>query len=347
MQSSNQPGKISLPFAASGQKQTIPVASQVGVEDGRASYTDGFPPLTRTPLAAGGVPPFGTDMNGIMYAVTAIQQWQSAGGLFRFDAVFAASIGGYPAGALLSKSSGSGCWQSTIENNTNDPDAGGAGWKSIEGGGLIGRRVFTASGTYTPSPGMRYCVVTAQGGGGAGSGSAVPTAGTVSLGAGGACGAYSVGTFTATDIGASKAVTIGAGGTAASGAAGGNGAQTSLGALITAPGGPGGPVFNSAPVPAANGNGLTSSAPTGGNLYSSRGANNSQLALGLSSTICYSGAGGSSIFGSGGPSVQSGVAGAMGIGYGSGGSGSATLVSGAALAGGNGASGILIIDEYF
>lgn len=136
MQSSNQPGKISLPFANSGAKQPIPVASQVGIEDGRASYTDGFPPLTRTPLTAGGKPPFGTDMNGILNAITAIQQWQSAGGLFTYDSALSTSIGGYPKGAILLKSDGSGCWQSTVENNVSNPDSSGAGWSDLSAANL-------------------------------------------------------------------------------------------------------------------------------------------------------------------------------------------------------------------
>jgi microcystin-dependent protein len=128
MQSSNVPDKISVPFADAGQKQIIPVDSQVGIEDARASYEDGFPPLTRTPLAAGGKPPFGTDMNGILYAITVIQQWQSAGGMFKYDLAFSTAINGYPKGALLLKADGSGYWQNTVENNTSDPDASGAGW---------------------------------------------------------------------------------------------------------------------------------------------------------------------------------------------------------------------------
>lgn len=128
MQSSNQPGKVQLPFATSGQKQPIPVDSQIGIEDGRASFTDGFPPLTRTPLAAGGKPPFGTDMNGILYAITVIQQWQSAGGMFKYDASFAAAINGYPKGALLLKADATGYWQNATENNVTNPDTGGAGW---------------------------------------------------------------------------------------------------------------------------------------------------------------------------------------------------------------------------
>ena len=57
MQLINAPGKLVLPFANAGAKNTIPTASQIGIVAGAASLTDGFPPLTRTPLAAGGVPP--------------------------------------------------------------------------------------------------------------------------------------------------------------------------------------------------------------------------------------------------------------------------------------------------
>lgn len=137
MQSSNQPGKISVPFANSGSKQPIPVPSQVGIEDARASYTDGFPPLTRTPLAAGGKPPFGTDMNGILNAITAIQQWQSAGGAFKFDSAFAASVGGYPAGAVLARSDNSGFWINATDGNTADPETGSAGWRPLDAGSTV------------------------------------------------------------------------------------------------------------------------------------------------------------------------------------------------------------------
>ena len=109
MQSSNIPSKIPLPFAyaaGSGYKNTIPVASQIGITNGRASLTDGFPPLTFTPIGAGGVPPFGSDMNGILNEITAIQQWQQAGGFFPYDSAFSTAIGGYPKGAIIQSNSG-------------------------------------------------------------------------------------------------------------------------------------------------------------------------------------------------------------------------------------------------
>src|SRR5574337_1214592 len=117
MQSSNAPTKIQLPFAATGTKNTIPVPSQQGITPGAASYTEGFPPLTFTPLSAGGVPPAGADFNGIFNALSAIQQWQSAGGLFKYDAAFSTAIGGYPAGAVLLNAFATGLWISTSVNN--------------------------------------------------------------------------------------------------------------------------------------------------------------------------------------------------------------------------------------
>jgi len=122
MQSSNIPSKIPLPFAYAGTKNTIPVNSQIGIVDGKASLTDGFPPLTFTPLSAGGKPPSGADFNGILNEITAIQQWQSAGGFFTYDAGFSTLINGYPKGAVVQSTFG-GLWISTSENNTTDPDS--------------------------------------------------------------------------------------------------------------------------------------------------------------------------------------------------------------------------------
>ena len=130
MQSTNIPSKIPLPFAyaaSSGYVNTIPVASQIGITNGRASLHDGFPPDTFSPISSGGVPPFGGDFNGILNEITAIQQWQGAGGFFPFDPTFATTVGGYPRGAIIQSSTGVGFWISTSENNSNNPDSGGAG----------------------------------------------------------------------------------------------------------------------------------------------------------------------------------------------------------------------------
>ncbi len=133
MQLSNIPGKLLLPFANAGGKSIIPVASQIGITAGAASLTDGFPPLTRTPIAAGGVPPSGLDMNGILYEMSAIVRWANAGGGYPYDGTFATdtNVGGYPKGARIMRSDGQGYWFNTAENNTTDPEAAGAaaaGW---------------------------------------------------------------------------------------------------------------------------------------------------------------------------------------------------------------------------
>ena len=131
MQSSNIPSKIPLPFgyaAGSGYINTIPAASQIGIVNGRASLHDGFPPDTFIPIASGGVPPFGGDVNGILNEITAIQQWQEAGGNWQYDSAFSTTVGGYPKGAILQSSTLAGFWISTAENNTTNPDTGGSNW---------------------------------------------------------------------------------------------------------------------------------------------------------------------------------------------------------------------------
>ena len=152
MQSTNIPTKIPLPFgfaAATGQINAIPTASQIGIVNGRASLHDGFPPNTFLPLTTGGVPPFGADVNGILNEITAIQQWQEAGGFFFYDSAFSTTIGGYPKGAILQSTNNNGLWISTTENNTTNPDTGGAGWTSLAFEGSQAITVTTADVTVT------------------------------------------------------------------------------------------------------------------------------------------------------------------------------------------------------
>lgn len=133
MKATDIPGKIQLPFANSagaGYKRTVPVASQIGVVDGAASYTDGFPPLNFLPVASGGVPPFGQDFNGLLNAISALSRWFSSGAPIAYDAAFSTAIGGYPKGAIVQSVTTFGkVWLCTADDNTSDPDAGGANWQ--------------------------------------------------------------------------------------------------------------------------------------------------------------------------------------------------------------------------
>ncbi|WP_286936204.1 hypothetical protein [Achromobacter sp. UBA4530] len=134
MQASNAPSKSAVPFAQFGTKNTIPVGSQIGVTPGAASFTDGFPPLTMTPLAAGGVPPYGADFNGILNFVTDGQRWAAAGGGYKYDPEFSAAISGYPKGAILLSAAENRYWLSTVNANSSNPDTGGTGWVALPAG---------------------------------------------------------------------------------------------------------------------------------------------------------------------------------------------------------------------
>ena len=132
MQDTDTPVKLPAVFAnAAGGSyiETIPVASQIGITNGRASFADGFVPLNFTAVAAGGVPPFGKDFNGILFQITGGVRWLQAGGPLFYDGTFSAAVGGYPKGAVLQSATLGKWWQSTADNNTTDPDGGSpANW---------------------------------------------------------------------------------------------------------------------------------------------------------------------------------------------------------------------------
>jgi hypothetical protein len=207
-------------------------------------------------------------------------------------------------------------------------------------------QTFSANGTYTPTVGMVTAVVECVGAGGA-AGGVVGGASVVTGGGGGGAGALSVKLVTAADIGASKAVTIGAGGVGASGANGGNGGDTSVGTLCVAKGGTGG----AAGTAASQGNGGAGGDPATGTgdqkVYGSPG----QRATYTSGT----GSVGSGAPGGVGPyggaaqqnaaTTGSAAGGAVGLGPGSGGSGAVANFVAANQTGGNGAPGFVKITE--
>ena len=109
--------------AAGAYIRTVPVDSQIGIQDGAASFDTGFVPDNFTPVAAGGVPPFGQDFNGLLNTMTAWQQWGQAGGPIPYDATFSAAVNGYPSGAVLASGILKGAqWYSTVDNNLTNPD---------------------------------------------------------------------------------------------------------------------------------------------------------------------------------------------------------------------------------
>ena len=153
---SSAPTKIQIPFANSAGGayiRTVPVASQIGIQNGAASYTDGFPPLNFVPVGAGGVPPFGQDMNGILNSVSSHARWWAAGGPVFYDSAYQTAIGGYPAGACVqSVTTMARIWCSTVDNNTSNPDTGGANWQypnnAVNATNLTGGTVSATTGSF-------------------------------------------------------------------------------------------------------------------------------------------------------------------------------------------------------
>lgn len=129
------PPEVVEPFGASAGagfiQNPIPVASQIGITPGAASYTDGFPPQCFQDTTAGGTPPRGKDFNGILYTLSAAVAALNAGQLYPYSATLQTAISGYALGAVLAKADGSGFWISTTAANVTDPDTAGAGWLSL------------------------------------------------------------------------------------------------------------------------------------------------------------------------------------------------------------------------
>ena len=215
-------------------------------------------------------------------------------------------------------------------------------------GGLIAVQVFKTSGTYTPTSGMANCLIQVLAGGGAGGG--VP-AGNIALGTaagGGGAGGYSQSYVPSATIGASQAVTIGAGGTGVSNSAGNNGSDSSVGAIVIAKGGTGSPVGTGATGNVTSIGGVGGIAGTGDITFPG-GAGNWGWSDGGGGVTASSGMGGNSYFSSGAINVTSTNSAGVNAGAntGAGGSGACSAgVGSAAQAGGNAGSGLVIIYEY-
>jgi hypothetical protein len=197
----------------------------------------------------------------------------------------------------------------------------------------LNTQVFTSSGTYTPTAGMVYCVIEAVGGGGSGSTT------NLNSGGGGGGGAYGRAVFTAVTIGASQAVTIGAGGVSVTASAGNAGGTTSVGSLISAGGGTGGGTPGAVGAVGVTAGGPGGSTTTGATVTGAGGAGTFGIYI---SSAYLTGTGGSSHFGGGGYGiVASGNApGNAGLYGGGGGGGAGTSGSGA------GGNGLVVITEY-
>lgn len=212
-------------------------------------------------------------------------------------------------------------------------------------GRLIKCQIFNASGTYTPTTGVKFAIVEVVGGGGAGGGCQVGTGGNSACGGGGMSGEY---VRARVDNPTATAVTVGAGGVGVSASVGQPGGNSSFGSTILAKGGLGGNVLAEGTSPGVVGPYGAYLTPgfTGANIYGSGSGYNSP-GVRYSGVLAVGGPGGDSVLGAG-----AGAQAIVGEGInanGPGGGGSGACVYGGATqqrAGGAGMKGMVIVWEY-
>ncbi|VAE40972.1 Phage tail fiber protein [Enterobacter hormaechei] len=140
MNSSDTPSRITKAFGVNGLKNTIPVDSSTSTDNnGVATFDKGFPAITMHPLSAGGIPPSGKDVNGVLYSTTLQQQWQNAGMTYPFSQDFSDAVSGYPKGAIVPSSVYTGQWLNLNEANGTSPESptgANTGWVPINNYGV-------------------------------------------------------------------------------------------------------------------------------------------------------------------------------------------------------------------
>ena len=225
-------------------------------------------------------------------------------------------------------------------------------------GGVLGDiRTYTGNAVWTKPDNLKFVVVTVVGGGGAGGGCPGPTsAQQTAVGGGGGAGAFVKGLILGQNLNATENIIVGTGGNGVVGADGNNGGNSSFGTLITANGGQGGATSG-----IVTNSGVNASGGIGGTYTIDPSSVQLILAVegsrgGFGRTVwnsqfgALSGNGGSTPVGTGG-SYHIWITnspGYNGTGYGSGGGGA--LIGDnqpAGLPGGNGAPGIVIVEEYY
>lgn len=224
---------------------------------------------------------------------------------------------------------------------TGDPD-----WRPVPQLNFA-RQVFTADGTWTKTRPLATVTVTVTGGGGGGGGCEATGASQSASGGGGGGGGTAIATFAASALASSLSVTVGNGGAVSPGSPGGDGAGSAFGwptgPRVIGHGGVGGE-----PGLATSG---TNRIPGGSGGAAQNGDTNLDGSDGGVGAVIggnrYNGGFGGSSYLGGSQAAPSAAAGSTGKDYGGGGSGACSGNSTSARAGGAGAPGVVIVDEYW
>jgi len=172
MQNSQRPPIIPESFGntISGTLMTFPIPDTVSAGSGAASWAAAWQAINEMPEGSGGIPPLIQDFNGLMRQISAWAQWKSFMHVDFWDSDVNSLVSGpgYRAGAIVQSGTTAGLlWRSNVDNNTTDPDTGGAGWSVLcatvapivvigtEGHTLVAGQTLTLTGTITcPGPGV-------------------------------------------------------------------------------------------------------------------------------------------------------------------------------------------------
>lgn len=152
MKSSDIPSRFPIPFAKNATSSYVRTIPETTADPDAASLDLGWPPATGTPVGSGGSPPDIRDANGILKLITQWSQWGNAGGPVGYDSSFSSSIAGYPKGSILAAATFGNFWISTADDNTTDPDSGGAGWAAFSPLPLTGTDTGTANAAVVTLP---------------------------------------------------------------------------------------------------------------------------------------------------------------------------------------------------
>ncbi|HUW11535.1 MAG TPA: hypothetical protein VM537_17520 [Anaerolineae bacterium] len=128
-----RPSTVHYPFAEAALPVNINTVPDTPTGSALASWQQGFPPITMTPLGSGGLPPYGADFNGVLNTLSANVQWWNAGGAPAYDSALSTAIGGYPVGAVLVLADGFSYVVSTVAANTTNPNSSMTGWAPFAG----------------------------------------------------------------------------------------------------------------------------------------------------------------------------------------------------------------------
>jgi len=148
-----QPDLILTPFgenATPGTIDPIPETRGPGDDPQQATWDEGFPLVTMTPLAAGGIPPKGQDFNGVLNAISEHTVFTGRGGQYKWSSAYVTASGGYDIGDVIQADDGLNSYVSLVNTNTANfnttPASIGVSWALYAGRKTQDQATETLSG---------------------------------------------------------------------------------------------------------------------------------------------------------------------------------------------------------